>query len=456
MSDPSTDELMRSDMKTLIANGWRSLFLTNIADLRMSNVDKNSVSGETPVRLCNYVDVYKNDYITSAIDFMEATATPSEIARFGIEVGDVMITKDSETPDDIGVSSVAVWSESRLVCGYHLALFKPDRNQVDPIFLAKQLSLPTVAAYYGRLASGSTRYGLSNAGIANTPLLLPPLPQQRKIARILTTLDNVITHTEALIAKYQAIKQGLMHDLFTRGVDTTGKLRPPQSEAPELYKQSELGWIPKEWEAVRLIEIAEVKGGKRLPAGQPFANAPTAFPYIRVSDMRDWTIDDSAIEYVPDHIEPFIRQYKISCDDLYISIAEVYLGLVGMVPTSLDNAQLTENAAKIVLRNKEAHSKEFLTAFFHSTLFFCQLEQVKGIGSGVPKLALHRIEAFMVPIPKRDEQNRIAESLLQIRAVITKECEAVSKAKDEKTGLMQDLLTGKVPVKADEPEEITP
>ena len=324
----------------------------------------------------------------------------------------------------------------------------PDYLYHQFAFLKQQLD--TLATHGGIFTN------LTTGIVKDFQIPLPPLPQQRKIARILTTLDNVITQTEALIAKYQAIKQGLMHDLFTRGVDATGKLRPPQSEAPELYKQSELGWIPKEWEAVRLIEIAEVKGGKRLPAGQPFANAPTAFPYIRVSDMRDWTIDDSAIEYVPDHIEPFIRQYKISCDDLYISIAGVYLGLVGMVPTSLDNAQLTENAAKIVLRNKEAHSKEFLTAFFHSTLFFCQLEQVKGIGSGVPKLALHRIEAFMVPIPKRDEQNRIAESLLQIRAVITKECEAVSKAKDEKTGLMQDLLTGKVPVKADEPEEITP
>ena len=77
---------------------------------------------------------------------------------------------------------------------------------------------------------------------------LPSLLEQRKIARILTTLDNLIEKTEALIAKYQAIKQGMMHDLFTRGVDAHGHLRPPQAEAPDLYKQSELGWIPKEWE----------------------------------------------------------------------------------------------------------------------------------------------------------------------------------------------------------------
>ena len=78
---------------------------------------------------------------------------------------------------------------------------------------------------------------------------LPPLPQQRKIAEILSTVDAVLEKTEAAIAKYQQLKQGLMHDVFTRGIDVhTEQLRPKQTEAPELYKQSALGWIPKEWE----------------------------------------------------------------------------------------------------------------------------------------------------------------------------------------------------------------
>ena len=130
-------------------------------------------------------------------------------------------------------------------------------------------------------------------------LLIPPLPQQRKIARILTTLDNVIAQTEALIAKYQAIKQGLMHDLFTRGVDATGKLRPPQSEAPELYKQSELGWIPKEWEVVRLAEIAEVGRGKFTPRPR---NDPKyyggQYPFIQTGNIAA-----SIGRYLSDHTQ---------------------------------------------------------------------------------------------------------------------------------------------------------
>ena len=88
-------------------------------------------------------------------------------------------------------------------------------------------------------------------------------PQQRKIARILTTVDNLIEKTEALIAKYQAIKQGMMHDLFTRGVDAHGHLRLPYEEAPELYKPSELGWIPREWRATTVgHELLGIDAGK--------------------------------------------------------------------------------------------------------------------------------------------------------------------------------------------------
>ncbi|MDZ7848133.1 MAG: restriction endonuclease subunit S [Owenweeksia sp.] len=103
---------------------------------------------------------------------------------------------------------------------------------------------------------GTTFAEISKKVIEKLEFEFPPLPQQRKIARILSTCDAVIEKTEAAIAKYRALKQGLMHDLFTRGIDlNTGHLRPKYEEAPELYKparlsggESELGWIPKEWE----------------------------------------------------------------------------------------------------------------------------------------------------------------------------------------------------------------
>ena len=104
----------------------------------------------------------------------------------------------------------------------------------------------------------TTRYEQQTTGIRNLKLtdllseklLVPSLPEQRKIARILSTVDDLIERTEALIAKHRAIKQGLMHDLLTRGVDASGRLRPPREEAPGLYRESAVGWVPMEWEVV--------------------------------------------------------------------------------------------------------------------------------------------------------------------------------------------------------------
>src|SRR5438105_6589456 len=101
---------------------WPASKLRSVADVRVSNVDKKFYAAETPVRRCNYRDVYANDYVTAAIDFMTASASKMEIERFGLMAGDVVITKDSETPDDIGVSAVIAEQLSGLVCGYHLAL----------------------------------------------------------------------------------------------------------------------------------------------------------------------------------------------------------------------------------------------------------------------------------------------------------------------------------------------
>jgi len=234
---------------------WTTKPLEDVAEIRPSNVDKKSNPGEQTVRLCNYMDVYSREYITEDIEFMEATATSAEIQRFGIERGDVMITKDSETPDDIGIPAVVVDEIANLVCGYHVALIKSHQDEIDPIYLAKQLAHVDTARYFGRLANGSTRYGLSYRSIANTPIRLAPPPQQQRIAEILSTVDEAIEQTEALIAKTQAIKAGLMHDLFTRGVLPNGQLRPPREEAPQLYKQSPLGWIPREWEVAELGDL---------------------------------------------------------------------------------------------------------------------------------------------------------------------------------------------------------
>ena len=108
-----------------VPTSWSVRRLRNVTDMRVSNVDKHAHQDEEPVRLCNYVDVYKNDHIRPSMPFMRATETRDEIARFRLIKGDVLITKDSEAWNDIGVPALVLESADDLVSGYHLALLRP-------------------------------------------------------------------------------------------------------------------------------------------------------------------------------------------------------------------------------------------------------------------------------------------------------------------------------------------
>lgn len=171
---------------------WGVRRLRDVAELRVSNVDKHDKAGEVPVRLCNYVDVYKNDRITEDISFMRATAAEDEVTRFRLRRGDVLITKDSETWTDIAVPALVEYEAPDLVCGYHLALLRPRRGQMEGAFLLRALQSADVAQQFHVRATGVTRYGLSHADIQSVPVPVPPLAQQAAIVRFLDHADRRI------------------------------------------------------------------------------------------------------------------------------------------------------------------------------------------------------------------------------------------------------------------------
>ena len=237
---------------------WAFQKLRDIADIRVSNVDKKTYRSEKPVKLCNYMDVYSNEYITNEIQFMEASANSAEIENFSLIVGDVVITKDSETPDDIGIPTVIHEKIDDLVCGYHLAIIRPNKDKLNSVFLSKCLSTSQITKYFALHASGSTRFGLPIGAIELAEIPTPPKEEQTQIAAILSTIDRAIEQTEAIIAKQQRIKTGLMQDLLTKGIDEDGNVR---SEETHAFKDSPLGRIPVEWEVETLSSVVDLQVG---------------------------------------------------------------------------------------------------------------------------------------------------------------------------------------------------
>jgi type I restriction enzyme S subunit len=220
--DPTT-KLMPSGTARIdvVPEGWQVTRLRNIAELRVSNVDKKSFEGEQPVRLCNYVDVYKNDVIHADISFMQATASEAEVHRFRLRIGDVIITKDSEDWKDIGVPALVVTEADDLVCGYHLALLRPS-GATDGAFLFWRLLSPDVRWQFAVASNGVTRYGLSHGAIKELILSIPGLCEQRAIAAHLDEATANIRRMERDIYREIALIQELRTRLIADVV--TGKL----------------------------------------------------------------------------------------------------------------------------------------------------------------------------------------------------------------------------------------
>ena len=204
----------------------------------------------------------------------------------------------------------------------------------------------------------------------------------------------------------------------------------------EGYKKTEIGVIPEDWEVKKLEEICSVKGGKRLPKGYQLLDEKTEIPYIRVADMYDGGVKLNDIKYVPIEVADKIKSYKISKDDLFISVAGT-LGIVGMVPKELDGANLTENADKLC---DIKINKEYLMRVLQSKSIQDIIKAEKTT-SAQPKLALNKIREFTIPIPTDIEQKKIAEILSTVDCHIDDTEKLIEKCRVLKKGLMQMLLT---------------
>lgn len=195
--------------------GWSEVSLKQVASIVVSSVNKRQELGERRVRLCNYTDVYHHDHITSDLCFMEATATEREIAKFSVRLGDVLITKDSETPDDIAVPACVAEEIQDLVCGYHLAIIRPDQERIHPEFLTGFFLLHRTRAYFSSRANGATRFGLPLSALEDVRLMLPDIAEQRFIAQVISTNNKEIARLACSLKALKAEKQALMQELMT-------------------------------------------------------------------------------------------------------------------------------------------------------------------------------------------------------------------------------------------------
>lgn len=279
--------------------------------------------------------------------------------------------------------------------------------------------------------------------------------QQQRIAQILSTVDQAITQTEALIAKTQQIKAGLMHDLFTRGVTPDGQLRPAREEAPKLYKQSPLGWIPKEWELGGIEAYLQPDGIKPGPFGSALTKADYSETGYRVYGQEQVLAGTLAAGsyYVPESKWRELGGFAVQEGDLLMTLVGVgTVGKILVVRTPFEPGIINPRLMRL-RPDRSACCIPFLAQLIPSPLVRRQFNLL-ATGGTMPVVNGTIVRKVRVPVLQFAEQEKIATRLAACDARFTSESAVLEKLRLVKTGLMHDLLSGRVRVPVDQDCEV--
>lgn len=273
-------------------------------------------------------------------------------------------------------------------------------------------------------AEGARNHGLLNipteAFFQTKHFLAPSSAEQQKIADFLSNVDSIITAETKILNSLQKKKKALMQKLFTQ----------------QLRFKSDDGTDFPAWEEKKLGDVCDVLSGKRVPKGNKLTSVNTGLKYITVSDMGDKFISNKEIKYITPEIETKIKKYKVITGDIIISVAGT-LGKVNIITEEFNNANLTENCDKLT-KFKECIT-EYLFYCLQSDRFLDEINRIK-TSSAQPKLALDRLRAFIIPIPIRKEQQKIADCLSSMDSLIQNQQNIVTIWQQRKKALLQQMF----------------
>ena len=429
----SYPEMKDSDVEWLgeVPEHWEVLRLRNAVAMRVSNVDKHVKEGEEPVRLCNYVDVYKNDHINQRINFMRATATPGEIKRFRLEEEDVLITKDSEAWNDIGVPALVTEPADDLISGYHLALLRPFVDKLTGSFLLRALQSKGLAYQFHVEARGVTRYGLSHTGIKAVWIPLPPLPEQDVIVRYLDHVDRrvrrLVRAKRKLIALLTEQKQAIIHRAVTRGLNPDVPCRESGVEW--------LGDVPEHWEVLRTKYVFR-EVDQRSTTGEETHLSMSQTLGLVPSELVQSSLTS----------ESYIGGKLCEPDDMVLNRLKAHLGVF-----ALANQAGVISPDYSVFRRRRGTNTRYYERVLRSPACRRELRiRAKGIVEGFWRLYTDDFYDIRVPVPPVPEQDLIVAHCNRITADIDN---AISRTHHEidllieyRTRLIADVVTGKLDV----------
>jgi len=394
---------------------WKSVYLHEIAEVFPSNVDKVISATELPVLLCNYMNVYYNRFIRKELLYSAGSVRPAEFKKFHLCRGDVIVTKDSETPNDIGIPAVVVDEMDNLVCGYHLAIIRADQLKNDGVFLMYALQAEKPVRYFNTMCNGLTRYSLTIGTLERQQIFMPEeISEQRKIAEVLSTVDEAIDKTRTLIEKYKNIKAGMMQDLLG-------------AHSCECYEKKPL-----------LGNIQIIIGGTPNTQNSSYWNGPIG--WLSVEDFNN------GHRYVKSAQKTITKTGLKNSSTKILKTGQLIIsarGTVGVVAQM--GCDLAFNQSCYGLNSIVYWSNDFLYYYLLSIT-----DKIRSFAHGnvFGTITQDTFKNIFVPLFPKQKQDEIVEQLTAADERIQTERNYLDKLQNIKRGLMQDLLTNTVSVDA--------
>ena len=413
-------------MSNAVPEGWEIRTLSDLAD-----IDNKSLKNNTdPDYIFRYIDIAsvktaKVDVPTEYVSFRES---PSR-ARKRVHKGDVLMSTvrpnlksfayfDVQGDDFVASTGFAVLTANKMS---------------DSNFLYQSILSDSVTRQIESLVAGSNYPAISSANVKSLEVLAPPLPEQQKIATILSSVDDVIEKTRAQIDKLKDLKTGMMQELLTKGIGHTE------------FKDSPVGRIPAEWEVVTLEQICDPNAPITYGVLKPGNYVDGGRPLLQIKDLGEGTILAGGLHLIGDDLDYEYRRSRVQFGDIVISLVGT-IGRTAMIPCWLNQPNIHRNLGRIRTRHNQ-----YVFQFLQSESAKLQLG-LTSAGSSQSALNLSALRQMSLPLPSPDEAQEITKILSSVDERIKVTTSRLNQLNNVKRALMQDLLTGKVRVKLTDKE----
>ena len=412
--------------------------LGDIATVEISGVDKKTKDGEQEIRLCNFVDVYYNWAITTAQHdgFMFATARPNEISKFQLKKGQVALTKDSETRDDIGVPTYIADDFDDVILGYHCALITPNKDILDGRYLNALLHTDYAKKYFACNASGSgQRYALSVEALNSFPVPMIPLRNQERIGEIFSALDKKIELNRRINQNLEAMAKQLYNYWFVQFDFPNEEGKPYKSSGGKMIWNDKLKRnIPVGWHCGNLFEIAVFTNGLACQKFRP-KDDEVPLPVIKIREMHDGISVDT--EEVTSNIPESVKVYNGDVLFSWSASLEVMLWAYGL-------GGLNQHIFKVTSAN------DFPKSFYYFQLLdyvdvFKKMAEARKTTMG--HITQDHLQQSTIAIPdNKDIADKFEELISPIFKQIVKLQEEISNFIKQRDELLPLLMNGQITI----------